>query len=121
MPVLLGFIITAEGGAVVIMENAVFRSTPNNPFTIADNVLVGSRVHLTGHTVGNNVFLATGSSVFTDAHIGTGAGVRINGVVSLKTFIPPMRRFLLTGLPLEIPVKSCPPTNMKESGQSQNR
>ena len=92
--ILFGAVISAEGAAVeigkncVVMENAVLRGTPKHPLTLGDNVLVGPHAHLTGCTVDNNAFLATGCSVFTGAHIGADAEVRINGVVHLKTFLP---------------------------------
>lgn len=93
--VLFGAVITAAGGAVtvgencVIMENAVIRGTPGHPLTLGNNVLVGPHAHLTGCTVEANAFLATSCSIFTGAHIGNGAEVRINGVVHIKTVLPP--------------------------------
>jgi carbonic anhydrase/acetyltransferase-like protein (isoleucine patch superfamily) len=38
-----------------------------------------------GSTIEPEVFLATGSAVFHGSHLGTGAEVRINGVVHLRT------------------------------------
>jgi carbonic anhydrase/acetyltransferase-like protein (isoleucine patch superfamily) len=48
-----------------------------------------SRTYLTGYTIEGEVFLATGATIFDGAHIGTRAEVRINGVVHLKTNLPP--------------------------------
>ena len=92
--VLFGAVVTAEGGAVeigaecIVMENVVVRGTPKHPARIGDHVLVGPRAYLTGCTVEDNVFLATGSAVFNGAVIGAGSEVRINGVVHLKTVLP---------------------------------
>jgi carbonic anhydrase/acetyltransferase-like protein (isoleucine patch superfamily) len=92
--VLFGAVLTAEGGPVeigdecVIMENAVIRGTPRHPARLGDHVLVGPRSYLTGCVVEDNTFLATGSTVFNGAHLGSGAEVRINGVVHLKTVLP---------------------------------
>lgn len=92
--VLFGAVLVAEGGPVVvgshciIMENVVIRGTPRHPTRIGDHVLVGPRAYLTGCTVGESVFLATGATVFNGACIGTRAEVRINGVVHLKTILP---------------------------------
>ncbi len=92
--VLFGAVVTAEGGAVeigaecIVMENAVVRGTPKHPVRIGDHVLVGPRAYLTGCTVEDNVFLATGSAVSNGAVIGAGSEVRINGVVHLKTVLP---------------------------------
>jgi carbonic anhydrase/acetyltransferase-like protein (isoleucine patch superfamily) len=93
--VLFGAVLTAEGGPVVvgdqcvIMENAVIRGTAWHPTRIGDYVLVGPRTYLSGCTVEDSAFLATGSTVFNGARIGTRAEVRINGVVHLKTVVPP--------------------------------
>ena len=93
--VLFGAVVVAEGGSVeigancIVMENAVIRGTRPHPTRIGDHVLVGPRAYLTGCTVEDNVFLATGATVFNGAHLGTRAEVRINGVVHLKTRLPP--------------------------------
>jgi carbonic anhydrase/acetyltransferase-like protein (isoleucine patch superfamily) len=93
--VLFGAVLSAEGGPIVvgshciIMENAVIRGTPRYPTLIGDHVLVGPRAYLSGCTVEDSAFLATGTTVFNGARIGTRAEVRINGVVHLKTVIPP--------------------------------
>lgn len=92
--VLFGAVITAEGGPVtigsncIIMETAVLRGTKRHPLTIGNHVLVGPRAYLTGCTVEDSAFLATGATVFNGARIGTQAEVRINGVVHLKTNLP---------------------------------
>jgi carbonic anhydrase/acetyltransferase-like protein (isoleucine patch superfamily) len=92
--VLFGAVITAEGGPVkigsdcIIMENAVIRGTGRHPAEIRDHVLVGPRAYLTGCSVEDDVFLATGATVFNGAVIKTRTEVRINGVVHLKTVLP---------------------------------
>ena len=91
--VLFGAVITAEGGPVeigahcIVMETAVIRSTSRHPTWIGDHVLVGPRAYLTGCTVEDSVFLATGATVFNGARIGMRAEVQINGVVHLKTVL----------------------------------
>ena len=93
--VLFGAVLVAEGGPVaigahcIIMENAVIRGTPQHPTTIGDHVLVGPRAYLTGCTVEDSAFLATGTTVLNGATIGTRAEVRINSVVHLRTRLPP--------------------------------
>lgn len=93
--ILFGAVIVAEGGVVeigrqcVIMENAVIRGTRRHPVQIGDQVLVGPRAYLTGCRVEDNVFLATGATLFNGARIGTRSEVRINGVVHLKTVLLP--------------------------------
>jgi carbonic anhydrase/acetyltransferase-like protein (isoleucine patch superfamily) len=87
-------VITAEGGAitlgenVIVMENALIRATSTNPVHIGDHVLVGPMASLSGATVGDEVFLATGTRVFNGARIGERSEVRINAVVHLRTVLP---------------------------------
>ena len=89
--VLFGAVVCAEGGPVdigsdcVIMENAVVRGTPKNPVVLGNQVLVGPHAHLSGCHVGDNSFLATGSTVFNGAVIEENVEVRINGVVHVNT------------------------------------
>lgn len=93
--ILFGAVLTAEGGPIelgsqcIVMENAVVRSSKPYPTRIGNNVLIGPRAYLTGCTVDDNVFLATGSTVFNGASIGARAEVRINGVVHLHTHLEP--------------------------------
>jgi carbonic anhydrase/acetyltransferase-like protein (isoleucine patch superfamily) len=93
--VLFGAVISADGGPVrigarcIVMENAVIRGTPRQPTRLGNHVLVGPRAYLTGCTVEDDVFLATGVAIFNGARIGVRAEVRINGVVHLNTALPP--------------------------------
>jgi carbonic anhydrase/acetyltransferase-like protein (isoleucine patch superfamily) len=92
---MFGAQVIAEGGSIsigrecIIMENAVLRSSAAHPLTIGSNCLVGPNAHVVGSTIEDEVFLATGCAVFHGSHIGTGAEVRINGVVHLKTHVSP--------------------------------
>src|SRR6201985_3635170 len=89
-----GVVLTAESGPIVlgancvVMDTAGIRGVRGNPVTIGDNVLVGPRAYLTGCTIGDNVFLATGATVFNGARLGARAEVRINGVVHLRSVLP---------------------------------
>lgn len=82
-----GAVINAEGGPVevgshcIVMEHAVIRGTRRHPARLGKHVLVGPHAHLSGCTVEDSVFVATGASVFNGAVLGAGAEVRINGVV----------------------------------------
>ena len=92
--VLHGAVITAEGGAitlgenVIVMENALIRATATNSVHIGDHVLVGPMASVSGATIGDEVFLATGTRVFNGARIGARSEVRINAVVHLRTTLP---------------------------------
>lgn len=113
--VLFGAVIVAEGGPVVIgrqcvvMENAVIRGTRQHPALIGDHVLVGPRASLTGCTVDDDVFLATGATIFNGARIGARAEVRINGVVHLKTVLPPDALVPIGWIAVGDPAQILPP------------
>ena len=93
--IMFGAVIVAEGGKVVvgdhciIMENVVVRSSSRHPVRIGNHVLIGPRAYLTGCTVEDDVFLATGSTIFNGALIGARAEVRINGTVHLNSNLEP--------------------------------
>ncbi len=113
--VLFGAVIAAEGGPVqigdecIIMENAVIRATRRHPVRIGQHVLVGPRAYLTGCTIEDDVFLATGATVFNGAHVGARAEVRINGVVHLKTNLPPDAVVPINWVAVGDPAQILPP------------
>ena len=113
--VLFGAVIVAEGGPVeigaecIVMENAVIRGTRRHPVRMGQHVLVGPRVYLTGCTIEDNVFLATGATIFNGARIGMRAEVRINGVVHLKTNLPPDAMVPIGWVAVGDPVQILPP------------
>ncbi len=88
-----GAVLVAQGGSLtigehcVIMEHAVIRSTFHDDCHIGNHVMVGPHSHLTGCSIGDEVFVATGASVFNGACIGKGAELRINAVVHIKTVV----------------------------------
>ncbi|WP_345803203.1 gamma carbonic anhydrase family protein [Microbacterium sp. AZCO] len=92
--VLHGAVITAEGGPitlgenVIVMENALIRATVANSVHIGDHVLVGPMASVSGATIAEEVFLATGTRIFNGAKIGARSEVRINAVVHLRTVLP---------------------------------
>jgi len=113
--ILFGAVITAEGGPVeigaycIIMENAVIRGTKRHPARLGNHILVGPRAYLTGCTVEDNAFLATGATVFNKAHIGARAEVRINGLVHLRTRLPPDAVVPLGWVAVGDPAQILPP------------
>lgn len=113
--ILFGAVLAAEGGPVelgaqcIVMENAVLRGTKRHPLKLGDHVLVGPRAYLTGCTIESNVFLATGATVFNGARIGQRAEVRINGVVHIKTAIPPGATVPIGWVAVGDPAEILPP------------
>jgi carbonic anhydrase/acetyltransferase-like protein (isoleucine patch superfamily) len=92
--VLHGVILTAGDGVIevgahsIVMEQAVLRASRRFPLTIGAHCLVGPHTTLTGAIVGDEVFIATGASVFPGATLGRGSEVRVNGVVHVRTRLP---------------------------------
>lgn len=92
--VAFGAVIVSHGCPVVIgtqsiiRENAIIRATAKQPVRIGNNVLVGPHAALYGCSVEDEVFLATGVTIFNEARIGKRAEVRINGVVHVKSVLP---------------------------------
>ena len=77
------------GAYCIVLENAVIRATARHATSIGDHCLVGSNSHIVGATIGDEVFIATGASIFHGAVVGAGCEVRINAVVHLRTELEP--------------------------------
>jgi carbonic anhydrase/acetyltransferase-like protein (isoleucine patch superfamily) len=118
--VLFGAVLTAEGGPVelgkhvVVMENAVLRATRRNPLSIGDHCLVGPRASVSGARVDDEVFLATGSSIFNGAHLEPRCEVRINGTVHLRTRLPAGSTVPIGWVAVGNPARILPPSAHQE-------
>jgi carbonic anhydrase/acetyltransferase-like protein (isoleucine patch superfamily) len=77
------------GRDCIVMETAVLKAARRAPLRIGNNVLVGPLSYLTGCTIEDEAFLATGSAVFNLATVGRRAEVRINAVVHIRTRLAP--------------------------------
>jgi carbonic anhydrase/acetyltransferase-like protein (isoleucine patch superfamily) len=92
--IMFGACLVAEGGSIeigthcIVLENAVIRSTSRHSARIGDHCLIGPNAHVTGCTIKDEVFVATGAAVFHGAVLETRSEVRVNGVVHLKTKLP---------------------------------
>jgi carbonic anhydrase/acetyltransferase-like protein (isoleucine patch superfamily) len=110
-----GAVVVAESGPVeigancVIMDTAVLRGLKHSKLMLRNNVLVGPRAYLTGCTIEEDVFLATGCSVFNGAVIGRKSEVRINGIVHLKTRLPEGSMVPLNWIAVGDPAVILPP------------
>jgi carbonic anhydrase/acetyltransferase-like protein (isoleucine patch superfamily) len=91
--VLHGAVLTAEDGEVqlgensVVMENALVRGRAAHPAMIGAAVLIGPHAHVNGATVEDEVFIATGASLFPGSVAGTGAELRINSVLQVNSHL----------------------------------
>jgi carbonic anhydrase/acetyltransferase-like protein (isoleucine patch superfamily) len=118
--VLYGAVLTADGGPIrvgaqcVVMENAVLRGTKDHPVEMGDRVLVGPRAYLSGCTIGNEVFLATGSTVLNGARLGEGAEVRVNGTVHIATVLADQAMVPIGWIAVGDPATVLPPDRHDE-------
>lgn len=93
--VLHGAVISAEDGEVhigedtVVMEHAVIRARSAHSVRVGAAVMIGPHAHVNGSVVDDEVFIATGASLFPGSRIGAGAEVRINAVVQVSTVLEP--------------------------------
>src|SRR5436190_716730 len=93
--VLAGAVVTGDtgpvqiGSDVLVMENAVLRGRAEHPLWIGDAVLVGPHSHLNGTTIADEVFVATGVSMFAGSRAGTRSELRINSVLHVNSILPP--------------------------------
>ncbi|WNO70802.1 MULTISPECIES: gamma carbonic anhydrase family protein [unclassified Streptomyces] len=93
--VLHGAVLTAEdgdvriGADVVVMENALVRGRAEHPAVIGDAVLIGPHAHINGAVVEDEVFVATGVSMFPGSVAGAGSELRINSVLQVNSRLLP--------------------------------
>ncbi|MGP4103006.1 gamma carbonic anhydrase family protein [Nonomuraea sp. KM90] len=93
--VLHGAVLTGEDGAVrtgsdvVVMENALIRGRAGHHAIIGDAVLVGPHAHVNGAVVEDEVFVATGASLFPGAVAGARSELRINSVLHVNSRLEP--------------------------------
>ncbi len=69
------------GADVLVMEQAVLRGRADHPLTIGHAVLVGPHAHLNGTTVDDEVFIATGASLFPGSRAAVQEPLDFSGTV----------------------------------------
>ncbi|WOH50400.1 gamma carbonic anhydrase family protein [Bradyrhizobium sp. sBnM-33] len=90
-----GAVIEAHGAPVrigaqcVVRENLNIRSMSRNAVEIGDHVLIGPLSSLKGCIVEDECFLATGVKIYQGALIRRRTEVRIDGVVHVRSVLPP--------------------------------
>ena len=91
--ILHGAVVSAEDGAItigadtIVMEHALIRARAGHDVHIGDSVMIGPHTHVNGATIADEVFVATGASLFPGSTVGRGAEVRINAVVQVNTHV----------------------------------
>ena len=108
------------GRDVVVMEHAVLRGRSEHPLTIGDAVLVGPHAHLNGTTVEDEVFIATGASLFPGSRAGVGCELRINSVLHVNSRLAPAPSCRSGGSPRVIRLNCSHRTGMMTCGRSKN-
>lgn len=110
-----GVVVNAESGPVhigadcIIMDGAILRGIEGHPLRIHDRCLVGPLASLSGCTIEEEVFLATGVRVFNGAHVGPRSEVRINAVVHIRTRLEPESMVPIGWVAVGNPAKVLPP------------
>jgi len=113
-------LVAEAGGSIkigcncIVLENAVIRATAKHPCTIGDHCVVGPNSHVVGAEISDEVFIATGASIFHGARLGKGSEVRINAVVHLKSHLPPGETVPIGWVAVGDPVKILPPDRHEE-------
>jgi carbonic anhydrase/acetyltransferase-like protein (isoleucine patch superfamily) len=93
--VLHGAVVSAEDGEVqlgadvVVMENALVRGRAGHPAVVGDAVLIGPHAHVNGAVIEDEVFVATGASLFPGSVAGTRSELRINSVLHVNSRLAP--------------------------------
>jgi carbonic anhydrase/acetyltransferase-like protein (isoleucine patch superfamily) len=110
-----GAVIEAHGAPVrigaqcVIRENLNIRSTSRNAVEIGDHVLIGPQASLKGCVVEDECFLATGVKIYQGAVIGPRTEVRIDGVVHVRSVLPPNSLVPIKWVAVGDPAQLFPP------------
>jgi carbonic anhydrase/acetyltransferase-like protein (isoleucine patch superfamily) len=118
--VMFGACVIAEGAPItigedsIVMENAVLRSTDVHALHIGKNCLIGPNAHVVGCQLDDCVFIATGVSIFHGAKLGFGSEVRVNGVVHLRTALPPHTTVPIGWIAVGDPAQIFPPDRHDE-------
>ena len=123
--VLHGAILTAEDGEiwigedVVIMENALLRGRSQHPVSVGNAVLIGPHVHLNGAKVEDEVFIATGASLFPGSVASRGSELRINSVLHVNSRLLPETIVPIGWIAAGDPAQLFPPDQHEELWQVQ--
>jgi len=118
--VLHGAVLTAEGGPVtlgehcIVMETAVLRGSKRHPLRIGNHVLIGPRAYLSGASVEDCAFIATGAAIFNGAVIGKGAEVRINATVHVNSHLAADATVPIGWIAVGQPARLFPPSEHEE-------
>ena len=115
-----GVIISAVGGKItigeraVIMENAILRSSKSFNCMIGDHSLIGPKACITGATIGNACFIATGATIFHGSDLQNGTVLAVNGIIHIGTHCPENTFIPINHIGFGNPVKIYAPNEIQE-------
>jgi carbonic anhydrase/acetyltransferase-like protein (isoleucine patch superfamily) len=118
--VLHGAVLTAEDGEivigddVVIMENALLRGRSRHPVAVGNAVLIGPHAHVNGAKLEDEVFVATGASLFPGSIAGQGSELRINSVLHVNSRLAPETIIPIGWIAVGDPAQLFPPDQHQE-------
>ncbi len=102
------------GENCIVLENAVLRAAAASPLKIGNHCLIGPNAHLASCTIEDEVFIATGASIFHGSTVQKGAEIRINAIVHLKTIFPEGETLPIGWIAVGNPMKMFPPKDHEE-------
>lgn len=123
--VLHGAVLTAEDGEVrigsdvVVMENALVRGRHGHPVRVGDSVLIGPHAHVNGATVADEVFVATGASLFPGSVAAERCELRINSVLHANSRLRPDTVVPIGWIAAGDPARLFPPDRHEELWETQ--
>ena len=97
------------GRDVIVYENSVIRATSRHDCRIGSHTLIGPHAHIAGADVGEECYIATGVSVFPEAHLGRRCEIRVGAVVHLRTHLPEFAIVPIHWVAVGDPVEILPP------------
>ncbi len=115
-----GAVLVADGGAItvgkntVVMENTIIRSSNYSDCLVGNNVMVGPHCHLSGCHIEDEVFIATGVSVFNGAYVKKWSELRINSIVHVGTYLDEGSTLPIGWIAVGNPAQSFPPDKHDE-------
>lgn len=115
-----GAVIEAHGAPVrigvqcIVRENLNIRSTSHNAVEIGDHVLIGPHSSLKGCIIEDECFLATGVKIYQGAVIGRRSEIRIDGVVHVRSVLPPGSLVPIKWVAVGDPAELFPPDKHEE-------
>ncbi|HLM64539.1 MAG TPA: hypothetical protein VK306_09610 [Acidimicrobiales bacterium] len=116
--VLFGAVVSDDGGLVeigrrcVVMEHAVLRGTGRHAVTVGDDVLIGPHAYVSGASLADAVFVATGAMVFNGARMGAASSVALGGAVHIGCRLEPGARVPIGWVAVGDPARLHPPDHV---------